>query len=334
MKPDWLGTQILVVALVLGAPKVVMAQVGDDHFNRYILEAVEVLHTSYAAQGYANSSYTHAMPYGPDEQAQPSRIVKPSNPPYTMCVAAMGEVIITALNLYMDERVRAADTIGVQKVLNYLPVEGWSRMRPKDIRSHLWVDPRLKSSGTADALSTFGVGHHAKFSELKPGAFVNVNRLNKSGHAVVFLGYIDQQGRDLPVHGPSVAGFRYFSAQGKPYSKGSGFGYRWAFFNQKGKPFCPKLERDRLIDCGIISRADQVYLNTGYMLHPDNWDASYRDESLKKITERIYIQNYSKGPTDLPLPSALTRAEFMDALNTTDTMKLNPKYLDQSMPND
>lgn len=324
---------VIAATLIFAAPSAVRAQTTEgEAFNNYVVQAVAILNKDYAARGYADSAYTHEMKYGPDGPGKPAPIIKPTKPPYTMCVAAVAEVIVTALNLYAADK--TTDPKMVRRVLQHLPAEGWMRMRPQDIRAHIWVDSHLKSYGTADALSTFGVGRHAKFSELKPGAFINVNRLNNTGHAVVFLGYIDRTGKDLPAYGPDVAGFRYFSSQGKAYSAGSGFGYRWAFFNQNGNAYCPVLDGGRKTDCGIIYTADQDVLNTGYMLLPDYWDAQYRDKSLKAIADRIYRQNYSRGVSDLGLPKNLTREQFLKALNSTDTMQLNPKYLNQDMPDD
>jgi hypothetical protein len=318
-------------AFVVASPVAAQKTEGED-FNAYILKSVEVLNKSYAAKGYGQSSYTHAMTYGPSQPGKPAYVIKPTNRPYTMCVAAVAEIIVTALNIYMaDER---TDPKMVSRVLSDLPGQGWVRMRPRDIRSHIWGDKHLKAWGTADALSTFGIGRHARFSELRPGAFVNVNRLNKSGHAVVFLGYIDGKGNDLAVYGPEVAGFRYFSSQGVDHAPGSGFGYRWAFFNQNGAKYCPAIGKGRKVDCGIIYSTDEVMLNTGYMLLPAYWDTAYRDRSLKAIADRIYAQNYSKGTADLGLPADLTREQFFKALDNTDTMKLNPAYANQDMPDD
>jgi hypothetical protein len=318
--------RILAAALVaISAPAFAQTDNGRD-FNAYILKAVEVLNRNYPAKGYANSAYTHALTYGPDK----SKKIRPGNAPYTMCVAAVAEVIITALDLYMDDHKNNPEV--ARKVLDYLPPEGWSRMRPKDIKSHLWVDPRLKASGTADALSTFGIGRHADFEKLRPGAFINLNRTNRTGHAVVFLGYIDRNGDDVRAHGPSVVGFRYFSSQGATRAPGSGFGYRYAFLNQNNRSFCPSLGGGRKVDCDIIARRDQNYLNTGYMLHPDYWDAAYRDRSLEQVVARIYNQDYSRSPARLGLRPGLSRAQFEAALRRTDTMKLDPKYLDQRMP--
>lgn len=168
-----------------------------DNFNKYILRAVEDLHQHYPSMGYnISKAYTHNIPYGNEE-------VKASSPPLTMCVAATAEVIITALNIYVAET-------GDKSVYTYFPASSWNRMRPKDIRSHIWVDPKLDSYGTADALVTFGVGKRVKFSELEPGSFVNFNRLNRTGHSVIFLGFIDSKGNILPQYSDEVRGLNIF----------------------------------------------------------------------------------------------------------------------------
>jgi hypothetical protein len=168
-----------VVALVLCVVPVLSAQTlaqstATDSFNQYVLKAVTDLNANYGGKGYdIHNAYTHEIPY-------PNGSIKPSNAPGTMCVAAVAEVIITAINMY-------ADQTGDNRPYNHLPVGGWNRMRPIDIRSHLWVDSRLDSYGTADTLVTFGVGKRVKFSELTPGSFVNINRSNRTGRIVPVL---------------------------------------------------------------------------------------------------------------------------------------------------
>jgi hypothetical protein len=186
-----------------------------DSFNAYILKAVTELNTNFGGKGYnINKAYTHAYGYGTGK-------INPSDPPWTMCVAAVAEVITTAINIYVKDTNDRSPYI-------HLPVDGWNRMRPTDIRSHIWVDSRLDSYGTADALVTFGVGKHVPFSDLTPGSFINLNRqrpnMKPSGHAVVFLAFLDKDGKELSTYSNKVVGFKYFSSQGS--GPGSGFGTR------------------------------------------------------------------------------------------------------------
>lgn len=284
-------------------------------FNEYILKAVADLNQHYPSKGYdINKAYTHDIAYD-------SGTVKASQPALTMCVAATAEVIITALNLYVKET-------GDKSVYAYLPVTSWNRMRPKDIRSHIWVDPKLDAYGTADALVTFGIGKRVKFSELEPGSFVNINRLNKSGHSVIFIGFIDSKGDVLPVYSDKVMGFKYFSAQGSGTKGDSGFAYRYAFFaKDNNKPFCPTLPAGKRRDCQIIWSTGQKYLNTGYMLMPSVWDAAQRDKNLHEIAQGLYKQTRSRGPSALPgISDTLSLADFLKAIDTKDTMILNPVF--------
>lgn len=294
-----------------------------DNFNKYILRAVEDLHQHYPSMGYnISKAYTHNIPYG-------NEVVKASSPPLTMCVAATAEVIITALNIYVAET-------GDKSVYTYFPASSWNRMRPKDIRSHIWVDPKLGSYGTADALVTFGVGKRVKFSELEPGSFVNLNRLNRTGHSVIFLGFIDSKGNILPQYSDEVMGFKYFSSQGTGTTGDAGFAYRYAFFAKKtNSPYCPNLPAEKRRDCKIIWSTGQKLLNTGYMLMPGKWDAKIRDKNLKDIVDGLYVQTHSRGPSALPgITYSLSETEFLKAIDAKDTMELNPVFLNGNITTD
>jgi hypothetical protein len=288
---------------------------NPDGFNKYILKAVEDINRNYPSKGYdINRAYTHDIAYG-------AETIKSSQQPLTMCVAATAEVIITALNIYAGET-------GDKSVYKYFPATSWNRMRPKDIRSHIWVDPKLDSYGTADALVTFGVGKRVKFSELEPGSFVNINRLNNSGHSVVFIGFIDGKGEVLPQYSDKVMGFKYFSSQGKGTTGDAGFAYRYAFFaKDTNKPYCPDLPAGKRRDCKIIWSTGQKLLNTGYMLMPSKWDAATRDKNLKDIAEGLYVQTRSRGPSALPgISDTLSETDFLKAIDEKDTMELNPAF--------
>lgn len=294
-----------------------------DNFNKYIVDAVKELYQKYPSMGYSkNQFYTHNIDYD-------GETVKASQAPLTMCVAATAEVIITALNLYVKKT-------GDKSVYTYFPAAGWNRMRPKDIRSHIWVDPRLNSSGTADALVTFGVGKKVKFSELEPGSFINFNRLNGTGHSAIFLGFIDGKGEILPHFSDQVMGFKYFSAQGTGTTGDAGFAYRYAFFaKDANNPYCPGLPAGKRRDCGIIWSANQKLLNTGYMLWRNKWDAGTRDNNLKKVVERLYAQTYNREISALPgIPNSLSKKEFLKAIDIKDTMVLNPIFASSNATTD
>lgn len=210
-------------------------------------------------------------------------------------------------------------------------------MRYNDIRSHIWVDSKLNSNGTADALVTFGMGKHAKFSELKAGSFINLNRerpgAKPSGHAVVFLAYIDKDANELSKHDPAkVAGFKYFSSQGVGTTPTAGFGFRYAFFNQGGKPYCPNITgkdangRDKIRDCGVVFSNSQKLLTTGYMLMPADWNSAARDKNLADLAKRLYAETKSRGPAAVDIDAKLPLREFTRILGDKDVMVLNPKF--------
>jgi hypothetical protein len=250
-------------------PRDVMPQANS--FNAEILAAVSSMNAELAGKGYdINSFFTHDLPYGPD------CCIRANNAPKTMCVAAAVEVIVTALNARYS---RTQDRSPFQK----LPLRSWQRGSRRDIRAHIFMYAGLDSHGTAHALERFGIGKQVPFSEVLPGGFINFNRSSGSGHACVFLSYIDGAGNDLATFGPGVVGFRYFSAQGMGLPD-AGFGYRWAFFDGH----CPEtLPAGRRRDCKVIRSDSPKILCCGYMLDPSNWPAqAVIDEGVRTSATR------------------------------------------------
>lgn len=231
---------------------------GMTYFNEYILQAVEELHASWALKGYDRAVLTHDIAYGG------GAAVRATKPPATMCVAAVMEVILTAMNLYAEEK-------GDDRIFSYLPKRSWERLAPDCIKAHLWVNPSLESYGAADALRHFGMGATVPFEELKPGSFIGVNRVSRTGHATVFLAFIDIDGNELSTYGDEVVGFKYFSSQGKKTPGAGGLDFRHAIFSTREfeKNGYPQMPIKR--DVGVIRSSKQHVMNTGMMLHPDEW---------------------------------------------------------------
>lgn len=250
---------VVAATLVSWAP----CEAAEEAFNPYILRAVESLAASRPGLGYANKSYTQDLSFG-------EYTLKASGPPKTMCVAAQVEIIARAFEIY------AAETKD-NSIYKFLPIIQWRAVRPNSFRGKVWIADPKTSRGTAQALSDFGMGREMPFEKLAPGAFINLNRTGGSGHAVVFLGYIDKEGKLLPSHDASVAGFKYFSSQGKDV--GGGFGYRYAFFNDAG---CPTLSSDKKRDCGVIRSTNPALLDSGEMLMPKDWSKSRRATAIDR----------------------------------------------------
>jgi hypothetical protein len=224
--------------------------------NVYVLRAVDALYKSRKGQGYSAGSYfTHDLDYQHAAEIRAS-----SRKPATMCVAAVSEVIIEALNQYVHET-------GDATVFARLPARSWNGRTTRDLRSHIFMFDTVHSNGTADALHQFGLGEEVPFKDLVPGDFVGLNRNNGSGHAVVFMGFLNASGGiEITYDSRKVVGFKYFSSQGKNRSD-AGLGFRWAFFGP-----CPAWrEADKPRDCGIVRSEHQHVLNTGYMLDPSKW---------------------------------------------------------------
>lgn len=221
----------------------------------YILRAVHMLGEQRGGKGYGRGSFTQDLKFGD------SGSLVASQAPYTMCVAAQLEVLIEALNLYSQETRDFSP-------FKFIPKPTWEMLRPIDLRGQIWIVRRSPSTGAAHAFENFGMGKRVPFRDLKPGDFLNFNRTNKTGHGVVFLGFLDASGAELQLFSEKVAGFKYFSAQGAGKSDG-GLGYRWAFFSDVP---CPTLTADRKRDCGVVRSERNALLVGGYVKLPKFWD--------------------------------------------------------------
>lgn len=225
----------------------------SETFNETILAAVDYLWASYRLLGYASAVLTHDIPYGD------YGVIEATGGAKTMCVAAVMEVMLTAMSIY-------AEDTGQASVFDFLPIESWQTLDPDHIKAHIWLGHDLDSWGTADALRHFGMGDNVPFEELHPGSFININRTTGTGHAVVFLSYVDLAGGELPSWDESVVGFKYFSSQGGFDEGAGGLDFRYAVFEEYGDPTMPgKTDRH------VIYSTDQRYLNTGEMWSPSRW---------------------------------------------------------------
>lgn len=260
-------------------------------FNEFIVRAVREVVALRQGGGYdIRRAFTQDLSYGPSgtvPSSQPPIRVPGPNP--TMCVAAVSEVIIEAINLYVASG--AENGLPAEKsVYSMLPVRSWRSGNLRSIKSHIFMFQEADSQGTADALETFGIGKMRDFPSLKPGDFVNFNR-TRTGHAVVFMGFLNAARQEVPFS-KDVVGFRYFSAQGQGRPDG-GMGYRNGWF--AGKCPSPRTSQD---DCDIRAayevgadgsvRQNQSLLNCGRMYHPSVWRTAEAQEALRAKTRGIY----------------------------------------------
>lgn len=262
---------ICLVALIY-APQVL----SEEVFNSYIIKAVEKLNNERRGGGYdISKAFTQNLLYGPD------RWVKASAPPLTMCVAGVSEVIIEALNLYYLE---TNDKSPFKK----LPISSWNRGNLTSIRANIFMYKGSGSFGTGHALEQFGLGEQKNFSQLISGDFVNFSRVNGSGHAVVFMGFINSDNQDAVLFDKNVIGFKYFSAQGKG-KPDAGFAYRYAYFDGN----CPQPTAGRSRDCGVIRSDNKVLFNAGSMYHPMMWKIESALNEMKNnqrdITRSLHL---------------------------------------------
>ncbi len=221
---------------------------GDHMFNNYILKAVDYINTYWAKKGYGSSAYTHDLPYGGS-----NRVAKGPLAPQTMCVAAVAETILTAMMIYEQET-------GDSSVWNHLPKRSWESQSQSTIKGYLWVDSAFNANGSGDALTAFGMGMNVPFKELKPGSFINLNR-SQSGHATVFIAFLDSDCNEYDTWNDKVVGFKYYSSQT------GGFDYRYACWSTASL----RCGSGKVTDTGVIHTETDVMLNTGVMYHPKYW---------------------------------------------------------------
>ncbi len=251
---------------------------SSDYFHDYVLAAVDYLDAAYRLLGYDSAVLTHDIPYGSYGTILRSGGAK------TMCVAAAMEVILTAMTLW-------AEDTGDTAVFDFLPIESWQTLHSDHIKAHIWVNHSLDSYGTADALVHFGMGESVPFEQLRPGSFINLNRTNGTGHAVVFLSFIDIEGTEFETWSDSVVGFKYFSSQGGLDEGAGGLDYRYAVFDEHGQPTMPYKR-----DSGVIYSKDRKYLNTGEMFSPMRWTTTTFQAPMHALPT-VFDATYFTGRT-------------------------------------
>lgn len=259
--------------------------------NSFVLDAVEYLHSNHKGGGYnIGRAFTHDITYGDNGKIRASQASE------TMCVAAVAEVIVYSLKQY-------AEKTGETDVFVKLPVKTWTSGNLNSLRANIFMYNMTGSNGTGHTLAEFGLGEELKFSDLKPGDFVNLNRVNGSGHAVVFISYIAANHILSNTYSDTVVGFKYFSAQGKGKSD-AGFAYRNAYFGAS----CP---HGALVprDCGVIRSANRVLLNAGRIWSPSMWRYSEaianRTARSRSAIEGMLPEGVSKGTVDAALTALL-----------------------------
>jgi hypothetical protein len=290
------------------------AEPGASNFNEFIANAV--IHISkpkvqggragggYGGPGAKNMSYafTDNLTYGSSTVPQSPATAK-RDPDFihaTMCVAAVGEILIEAINFYAASEKRKVDPY------DKLDVKHWNTSAITSLRSYLWMQvdnrniwhyasgqvPRSNqngrvvsalSRGSAHSFSIFRMGEELPFSKLMRGDFINLNRTNGGGHSTIFWGYIDPNTESgyTQTWSKDVIGFTYFSAQGpRTAAAGGGFAFRDAYFGAAKLP--PAKQRNHNDPGVILKQTSQLYLNSGRLWLPDQWDAKGAVEDIKK----------------------------------------------------
>jgi hypothetical protein len=245
-----------------------------------------------------HQAFTRDLNYGPTPNAIKStdrgQIPRP-----TMCVAATAEIVIEALNLYDKSHSGSS-------LFDDLPLNSWTSGKLTSARANIFMYTGTGSRGTGYALEMLGIGKEKTFDKLNPYDFVNLNRRGGSGHSVTFISYLGKDYKELDHFIPDeVAGFRYFSAQGKG-KPDAGFAYRYAYFGD----YCPAYNVEKPRDCGVIkSFSNLALLDGGELWDPSEWrteEARNRFVSnLRRSIEDQYGGGAPRGLIDSELQSKL-----------------------------
>lgn len=197
----------------------------DKTFAQYILETVDLLIKEDSNLGYGEGQHTRSLYYNSD-------LIFTVKDRTSHCVGITMQTLVMAMNKYFDD---TKDS----RVWN-MP-SSWLKWEPF---KHCWyVDSAIKCYGARDALVKYGIGEKVDdFSKLKPADFVNYDRTNGTGHSVIFLNYLYDDGTSGTDYKSNAIGFKYFSSQGST----NGAGYKNAFFDG----FCSDKFTNK--DCGII----------------------------------------------------------------------------------
>ncbi len=293
---------------------------GERLFNDYIMEAIYLTDFRYRLLGYDSDWLTHDKTYGNQNYNDSSHYgtITRLNTSRTMCVAAVWEIMLTAMELYVEDT-------GDYSVYDYLTLSSWKTQSQPNIKGHIWVNHSY-SHGSADAVSNFGMGEHKMFWELTPGSLLGITRSTGTGHAVVFVAFIDKWGFEYDIYDESrdIIGFKYYSSQGGYDEGNGGMDYRYAIFKQyHTSTYCnsnPRVcdgdsvpimpyKRDLNIyyhnegycQSGTAKVSDPVdldrglqlcRLNTGVMFSPTEW--SYNNVRCDNVTSTALCGKSSK----------------------------------------
>jgi hypothetical protein len=187
--------------------------------NSYVLAAVN----SFQGKHYPyllNDDYAHYNGVTQNIYYQGSLLLRadPGGSHASYCVG------ITFETFFMAMQVRNRDA--------GLAMDDFNGMNFHDLQEFmlLWYAATGPKSGSNPAVAVvkFGIGRRvANWEAAKPGDFIDFSRTNGTGHSVVFLNWIRQNGK--------IAGFRYWSSQ----SSTNGLGYKEEYFSDAGGQVMP-----------------------------------------------------------------------------------------------
>ena len=175
---------ILVVVVVLLVACGSDCRADERYFNAYIIRAYAKVRQNHEAKYNLHAWYSKNLDYGDEKGA-----IKARNPPYTMCNAAVTEVLIEAINIYAAEH-RNWSAAKIIPASSWQSAQ-WSQLMPhlfsQDFRgyppledvieAHIKIEKGLgkdidnfqSEHGMSIALEKFGLGESIQFQDARPG---------------------------------------------------------------------------------------------------------------------------------------------------------------------
>ena len=186
----------------------------EGYLNKYVLDTINTYKIGNGYPYLLNNDYENYNGVPEDIVYRVALLLKshPSGTKYSHCTGITFEVFFKA----MQERNK---NLGISTD----SFNGMSKDELHDFMLTWYVAKGSKSeSNLTIAIEKYGLGHRiTNFEDVRPGDFIDLSRENNTGHAVIFINWIRDNGK--------IVGLKHWSSQGST----NGINYKEEYFNVK-----------------------------------------------------------------------------------------------------